>query len=127
MSDPPTTSPMNVAVMAAPSVLLRRVVMSISVVATGLVAEEPTRLLGGHPWVAFVLDPFPGSTRASVAHACEVECRGHDLATWVLENLEVGRRVEVAGELKMDRVNGPVEDDLCAVRVWIEANRVSDL
>jgi hypothetical protein len=35
--------------------------------------------------------------------------------------------VEVTGQLMMERVDGPVEDDLSAVRVWIEATRVSVL
>jgi len=33
--------------------------------------------------------------------------------------------VEVTGELVMERVDGPIEDDLSAVRVWIKASGVS--
>jgi hypothetical protein len=35
--------------------------------------------------------------------------------------------VEVTGQLVMEMVHGPVEDDLSAVRVRIEATRVSVL
>ena len=36
-----------------------------------------------------------------------------------------GDRVEVTGELVMERVDGPIEDDLSAVRVWIKASGIS--
>jgi hypothetical protein len=101
--------------------------MSISVVATGLVVEGPAPLRGEDARAVFVLDPFPGSQGSRVAHACEVMCRGQDGATWVLETVHSDDRVEVTGQLVMERVDGPVEDDLSAVRVWIEATRVSTL
>jgi hypothetical protein len=99
--------------------------MSISVVATGLVVEGPSRLLGEEARVVFVLDPFPGSQGSRVAHACEVVCRDQHHAPAVLQTLKRGGRVEVTGELVMERVDGPIEDDLSAVRVWIEASGVS--
>jgi hypothetical protein len=98
--------------------------MSVSVVATGLVVEGPAPLRGKDARVVFVLDPFPASQGSRVAHACEVVCHTQDLAVWVLEALHAGVRVEVTGQLQMDRVDGPFEDDLSAVRVWIEATRV---
>jgi hypothetical protein len=101
--------------------------MSISVVATGLVAEGPSQLRGEAARVVFVLDPFPRSTGSRLAHACEVVCHRQDLAAWVLEPLHLDDRVEVTGQLVMERVDGPVEDDLSAVRVRIEASRVSVL
>jgi hypothetical protein len=104
----------------------QEVVMSISVVATGLVVEGPAPLRGKDARVVFVLDPFPAS-QGSRAHACEVVCHAQDLAVWVLEALDGDDRVEVTGQLVMERVYGPFEDDLSAVRVWIEATRVSDL
>ena len=55
--------------------------MSDQVVATGLVAEEPSQLLGEDAWTVFVLDPFPGSPGARLAHACEVVCRSQEMAT----------------------------------------------
>jgi hypothetical protein len=33
--------------------------------------------------------------------------------------------VEVTGELRMERISGPLEDDLSAVRVWIRANTLA--
>jgi hypothetical protein len=101
--------------------------MSISVVATGLVVEGPAPLRGKDARVVFVLDPFPGSQGFRVAHACEVVCLVQDLARWLLEPLHRGERVEVTGQLVMERVDGPVEDDLSAVRAWIEATGVSVL
>jgi hypothetical protein len=98
--------------------------MPISIVVTGRVAGEPIRLLGEDPRVVFVIDPFPGPAGARVAHACEVVASSHDLATWVLENMQEGGRVEVTGELVMERIDGPIEDDLSAVRVWIKASSV---
>jgi hypothetical protein len=101
--------------------------MSISVVATGLLIEGPSQLLGEEARLVFVLDPFPGPQGSRVAHACEVVGHTQDLAVWVLEALHGDVRVEVTGQLVMERVDGPVEDDLSAARVWIEATRVSVL
>jgi hypothetical protein len=101
--------------------------MPISVVATGLAVEGPAPLLGEDARVVFVLDPFPGTHGSRVAHACEVVCHTQDLAICVLEALHGDVRVEVTGQLVMERVGGPVEDDLSAARVWIEATRVSVL
>jgi hypothetical protein len=53
--------------------------MAIRVVATGSVAESPVQLLGEDVCAAFVLDPFPDSPGAPLAHTCEVLCRGQDL------------------------------------------------
>lgn len=99
--------------------------MPISIVATGRVAEEPIRLRGEDAWAVFVIDPFPEPAAARMAHACEVVANSHDLATWVLASLQTGDRVDVNGELVMERFDGPIEDDLSAVRVWIKATSVS--
>lgn len=99
--------------------------MPISIVVTGRVAGEPIRLLGDDPWVVFVIDPFPEPAAAWMAHACEVVANSQDLATWVLASLQTGDRVDVNGELVMERIDGPIEDDLSAVRVWIKATSVS--
>ena len=48
--------------------------MPIRVVATGRVAEGSSQLVGEGSWTVFVLDPFPGSPGARLAHACEVVC-----------------------------------------------------
>ena len=101
--------------------------MSISVVATGLVVEGPAPLLGEDAKAVFVLDPFSGLPDAGLAHACEVLCLAGEGGTSVIRTLQRGDRVEVTGQLVMERVDGPVEDDLSAVRVWIEATRVSVL
>jgi hypothetical protein len=99
--------------------------MPIMVVATGRLREGPTRLLGEDSWVVFVLDPFPGSTGSRLAHACEVVCRRQDLATSVLKDAQRGHRVEVTGELVKERIDGPIEDDLSAVRMWIKSSGIS--
>lgn len=95
--------------------------MPIMVVATGRVAEEPRQLLGEGSGTVFVLDPFPGSPGARLAHACEVVFRSQGFATPAPRTVEQGDRVEVTGELVMERIDGPIEDDLSAVRVWIKA------
>jgi len=99
--------------------------MPIRVVATGRVAEGPSQLLGEDAWMVFVLDPFPGLPGARLAHACEVVCRTQEGAASGLGTFQWGDRVEVTGELVMERVDGPIEDDLSAVRVWIKATTVS--
>ena len=73
----------------------------------------------------FVLDPFPDSWGARLAHACAVVCRSQDLASTALETLQWRDLVEVTGELVMETVMGPIEDDLSAVRAWIEATTVT--
>lgn len=73
----------------------------------------------------FVLDAFPGSPGARLAHACEVACRSGDLASVEMKGVHLGDRVVVSGELVMERIDGPIEDDLSAVRAWIEATSVS--
>ena len=99
--------------------------MPIRVVATGRVAEGPSQLLGEDSWTVFVLDPFPGSPGARLAHACEVVCRSEGCTTPGPGIVERGDRVEVTGQLVMEKVGGPVEDDLSAVRVWIKATALS--
>lgn len=99
--------------------------MPIRVVATGRVADGPTHLLGEDSWMVFVLDPFPGLPGARLAHACEVLCRSEVLATSALGTVQWGDRVEVTGQLVMERVPGPIEDDLSAVRPWIKASGIS--
>jgi hypothetical protein len=98
--------------------------MPFRVVATGRVTEGPSQL-GDDSWVVFVLDPFPGSAGVRLAHACEVVCRSQELASSALESVQRGDRVEVTGELVMERISGPLEDDLGAVRVWIKATRLA--
>ena len=90
--------------------------MSIRVVATGRVAEAPSRLLGAGDWEVF-LDPFPDSGVARIAQACEVVCRSQDLALSSLVSVRCGDQVEVTGELAMERFQGPMEDDLSGV--WV--------
>jgi len=99
--------------------------MPIRVVATGRVKEGPSRLDGDEaPTVVFVLDPFPGPGEVGLAHACEVVCRGHELAMWVTEGVQPGQPVTVNGELTMQPIQGPLEDDLSGVRTWIVAGAV---
>ena len=99
--------------------------MAIKVVATGSVADSPVQLLGEDVCAAFVLDPFPDSAGARLTHTCEVLCRGQDLPSTAMRSFERGDRVEVMGQLMMERVDGALEDDLSAARVWIEASRIS--
>jgi hypothetical protein len=99
--------------------------MPIRVVATGHVAEGPSQLLGDDMWEVFVLDPFPDTEGARLAHACEVVCRSQDAAKSPLETVRRGDRVVVSGELVIERIDGPIEDDLSAVRIWIKALSVA--
>jgi hypothetical protein len=112
-------------VLMVPSNLSKEVVMPVSIVATGRVVEAPIQLLGEDVWSAFVLDPFPGSPGARLAHSCEVVCRRQNLPSSNVRAVACGDAVEVTGELLMERVSGPIEDDLSAVRVWIRAATVS--
>jgi single-stranded DNA-binding protein len=75
--------------------------------------------------VVFVLDPFPGLRGARLAHACEVVCRERELASTVRRSVQPGVEVMVTGELVMERVDGPIEDDLSAVRARIKATSVT--
>ena len=61
--------------------------MSIRVVATGRVIEGNSRLLGERMGEVFVLDPFPDSEGARLAHACEVVCGSQHVATLPLEGV----------------------------------------
>jgi hypothetical protein len=99
--------------------------MPIRVVATGRVSEGPSRLLGEDTWEVFVLDPFPDSQGARLAHSCEVACRSQHVASSLLESVRRGDRVVVSGDLVMERFDGPMEDDLSAVRMWIKATSVA--
>ena len=95
--------------------------MSIRVVAAGRVTAGPSRLLGEDSWEVFVLDPFPRSAGARLVHACEVVCGSRDLASSALARIQRGDLVEVTGELVLERIRGPMEDDLSGARVWIKA------
>ena len=48
-----------------------------------------------------------------------------DVAKSPLETVCRGDRVVVSGELLIERVDGPIEDDLSAVRMWIKATTVA--
>lgn len=100
--------------------------MSIRVEATGRVTGAPSPVsTEDGVLTVFVFDPFPGPVPAGIAHACEVRCRDNRLAGDVLRHGLVGAQVAVSGELLLATVSGPVEDELCAVRVSIEADDVS--
>jgi hypothetical protein len=105
--------------------LRQEVVMPIRVVATGRVAEGPSHLLGEDMWEVFALDPLPDTEEARLAHACEVVCRSQDALKSPLESVCRGDRVVVSGELVIERVDGPIEDDLSAVPMWIKALSVA--
>jgi hypothetical protein len=107
------------------SELPQEVVMPIRVFATGHVAEGPSQLDSEDAAEAvFVLDPFPGPGEAGLAHACEVVCPSRELAMGVMQGIQRGQSVAVTGELKMRRIQGPLEDDLTGVRAWIVASAV---
>jgi hypothetical protein len=107
--------------------LSQEVAMPIRVVAKGRVREGPSELLGDESWVVFVLDPYPDTEGARLAHACEVLCRGQVVASAAEGSVRWGDRVEVTGQLVLERVIGPLEDDLSAVRVWIKASDVTPI
>jgi hypothetical protein len=103
--------------------------MPITVEATGRVTGPPSRVSTDHGMLAvFVLDPNPEpepeSEPVGAAHRCEVRCRDQRLIDEVLRGGEVGAPVAVTGELILSVVSGPVEDELSAVRVSIEAEGV---
>ena len=97
--------------------------MPIRVVAKGRVTEGPSQLVGEESSVVFVLDPFPDPSGARLAHASEVVCPSHDLASTALETVQWGDLVEVTGVLVTETVSGPIEDDLSAVRAWIQGDQ----
>jgi hypothetical protein len=99
--------------------------MSIKVEATGRItgAASPVSTDDGMLAV-FVFDPFSEPAPAGMAHACEVRCRDTQLIGEVLRRGVAGASVAVSGELTMSRPTGPVEDELCAVRVSIQADEV---
>jgi hypothetical protein len=102
----------------------REVSVSVTVEATGRVTGPPSRVSSeGGVLAVFVLDPYPGAA-GGTAHACEVRCRDDQLIREVLRQATVGARVMVSGKLTMSMTSGPMEDDLCAVRVGIEADRL---
>ena len=76
-------------------------------------------------WDVFVRDPFPDTEGARLAHACEVVCRSQEVAKSPLETVCRGDRVVVSGEMVIERVDGAIEDDLSAVRMWIKATSVA--
>jgi hypothetical protein len=97
----------------------------IRVFATGRVREGPSHLdAEDAATVVFVLDPFPGPDEAGLAHACEVVCRTHELAMRVMQGVQRGQSVAVTGELLMQPMQGPLEDDLSGMRTWIVASVV---
>jgi hypothetical protein len=99
--------------------------MSIKVEATGQVTGAPSPVSTDDGMLAvFVFDPFPAPAPAGVAHACEVRRRDHQLIGELLRQGVDGASVAVSGELTMCLAMGPVEDELCAVRVSIEADEV---
>ena len=99
--------------------------MPVRVFATGRVTEGPSYMDREDAEKAvFVLDPFPETGEAGVAHACEVVCPGHELAVGVMKGIQRGQPVAVSGELMMQRIQGPLEDDLTAVRARIVARVV---
>jgi hypothetical protein len=99
--------------------------MSIAVVASGTVTESPCQVGTDHgPVTAFVLDPFPNAATSELAHGAEVVFRDHESAGAVLDEVKAGDTVLIQGQLLLLQVAGPLEDDLAAVRVRIEASRV---
>ncbi len=71
-----------------PSELLQELDLPIEVIATGRVTEGPTYVDREDAETAvFVLDPFPEPAGAGEAHACEVVCRGYELALAVMEGV----------------------------------------
>lgn len=73
----------------------------------------------------FVPGPFPDSEGARLAHAWEGVRRSQRVASSLLASVRRGDRVVVSGDLVMERVDGPIEDDLSAVRMWIKATSVA--
>jgi hypothetical protein len=99
--------------------------MPITVQATGRVTGAPSRVSTDHGILAvFVLDPYTAPAPVGAALGCEVRCRDERLVSEVLRHGEVGAWVAVTGELMLSAVSGPVEDELCVVRVGIEADDV---
>ena len=97
----------------------------IKVMATGRMVAPPSLVSTENgEAVVFVIDPFPAPTPLGVAHQCEVLCHDGDLAQVVLEHGTIGALVTARGELTLWHPPAPVEDELSAVRVAIDADDI---
>jgi hypothetical protein len=97
----------------------------IKVMATGrlLTTPNPITTENGDA-VVFVIDPFPGPTPAGTAHQCEVLYHHPRLAHALLDHGIIGASVILRGELTLWHPSAPVEDELSAVRVSINADDI---
>ncbi len=104
--------------------------LSICAVATGTVVGVPARVETDHGTaVVFVLAPNQSSELGRELGgpwpaACEVWCRQPRLAAAVMERVRGDESVVLVGRLWLEPAIGPHEDELCAARVRIEADRI---
>jgi hypothetical protein len=104
--------------------------MSIQTVARGRVVGAPVEVQTDQGVAAvFILaprtSPFLGPELAGPWPAvCEVWCREGPLAAAVMKGLRGQDAVVLAGQLWMEPVTGPIEDELSATRVRIEADSI---
>jgi hypothetical protein len=102
----------------------------ISMLARGTVVGPPVEVqTDGGSAVVFVLAPgaVPAAAREELgpwSAVCEVWCRDHVLAKAVLSRLTNHQSVFLVGELVLKPIVGPLEDELSAARVHIEAHAV---
>jgi hypothetical protein len=104
--------------------------VSIQTVVHGAVVGAPVEVQTDEGVAAvFVLAPNrrPSLTRqlsGSGPAVCEVWCRQRQLATAVMKSLRGREAVVLRGALWLEQVVGPLEDDLSATRVRIEADSI---
>jgi hypothetical protein len=104
--------------------------MSICTVATGTVVGAPARVETDHGTaVVFVLAPSQSSELGRELGSpwpapCEVWCRQPRLAAAVMDSVQGDESVVLVGRLWLEPAIGLHEDELCAARVRIEADRI---
>jgi hypothetical protein len=96
--------------------------MTIQVVAQGLVVGEPVALAVEDDSATVLLLQDACACDEPVEY--EVFCRDPDLAQLVLERVRRGDLLVVTGLLRLHRVLGPVEDEVSAARVVLDAATV---
>ena len=97
--------------------------MSIFAAARGRVVGAPIELSGDGGMATVLL------MRDTAAHDDQVEyqvfCRDGDLARLVREKVRIGDALVVVGEVMLHRVSGPIDEDLPAAWVSVEAVSVA--
>jgi hypothetical protein len=97
--------------------------MSIQAVARGRVAGPPIEITGDAGTATVLLLRDADAQEGQVEY--QVFCRGPQLARLVRDSVRLGDALVVIGEVILHRVGGPIEDDLLAAWVSVEAVTVA--